>query len=87
MTVSTGCTTTEITEEPDLFRDTLISMIPVLPEVPSLPQLEWHYTDGMYWLDERTVDKLLDYGENTLPRFRWDLEQYQRKLDSILQAL
>ena len=87
LSVSTGCITTEVSEEPNLFRDTLISMIPVLPEVPSLPQLEWHYTDGRYWLDERNVDKLLDYGENTLPRFRWDLEQYHLKLDSILQAL
>ena len=87
LSVSTGCTTTEVSEEPDLFRDTLISMIPVLPVVPSLPQLDWHYTDGMYWLDETTVDRLLDYGENTLPNFRWQLEQYRRKLEIVLESL
>ncbi len=62
-------------------------MIPVLPEVPALPQLTWTYQDGLYCLDEQNVDSLLDYGENTLPLFRWELDQYRRKLDSILQAL
>ena len=85
--VLTGCTTTEVTQKPDLFRDTLISMIPVLPEVPSLPELTWTYRDGLYCLDEQNVDKLLDYGENTLPHFRWELEQYQKKLDAVLQSL
>ena len=70
-----------------MFRDTLISMIPVLPDFPSLPELTWTYENGLYCLDEQNVDKLLDYGENTLPRFRWELEQYHRKLESILKAL
>ena len=83
----TSCTTTEGLQEPDTFRDTIIFMIPALPEVPSLPELTWTYQNGLYCLDEQNVDKLLDYGENTLPLFRWELKQYQRKLDSILQAL
>ena len=62
-------------------------MIPLLPEVPSLPELSWSYQDGLYCLDEQNVDKLLNYGENTLPHFRWELEQYQRKLDVVLQSL
>lgn len=62
-------------------------MVPVLPEVPSLPELEWTYHDGFYCLDEHDVDKLLNYGENELPLFRWHLEQYKRKLDIVLQGL
>lgn len=62
-------------------------MIPALPEIPFLPELTWTYQNGLYCLDEHDADRLLDYGENILPRFRWDLEQYHRKLDSILQAL
>ncbi|MBO4279493.1 MAG: hypothetical protein J5891_06760, partial [Spirochaetales bacterium] len=87
LSVSTGCTTTEVSEEPDLFRDTLISMIPALPVVPSMPELKWTYQDGMYCLDEQNVDLLLDYGENTLPNFRWQLEQYRRKLEIVLESL
>ena len=30
---------------------------------------------------------VLDFGENILPRFRWELSQYQKKLDSVIQAL
>ena len=87
LTALTGCTTTSVIEEQDTFKETLLSMIPVLPEVPALPQLTWTYQDGLYCLDEQNVDKLLDYGENTLPRFRWELDQYRRKLDSVLQAI
>ena len=87
LTALTGCTTTSVTEEQSTLKETLLSMIPVLPEVPALPQLTWTYQDGLYCLDEQNVDRLLDYGENTLPLFRWELDQYRRKLDSILQAL
>ena len=87
LTVLTGCTTTSVTKEQNTFKETLLSMIPVLPEVPALPQLTWTYQDGLYCLDEQNVDKPLDYGENTLPRFRWELDQYRRKLDSVLQAI
>ena len=87
LTVLTGCTTTSVTKEQNTFKETVLSMIPVLPEVPALPQLTWTYQDGLYCLDEQNVDKLLDYDENTLPRFRWELDQYRRKLDSVLQAI
>ena len=87
LTVLTSCTTTEVVQDSDLFRDTLVSMIPALPDVPSLPQLEWHYLNDMYCLDETNVNRLLDFGENILPRFRLELSQYQKKLDSVIQSL
>ena len=62
-------------------------MIPVLPDVPSLPKLTWTYQNGLYCLDEQNVDLLLDYGENTLPNFRWQLEQYRKKLEIVLESL
>ena len=85
--VSTSCTSTEVVSEDNTFKETLVSMIPALPEVPSLPQLTWSYQDGFYCLDEHNVDLLLDYGENTIPRFRWELEQYRKKLQIVLDGL
>jgi len=87
LTVSVSCTSTEKIVEDSTYRDVLISMIPVLPEVPSLPQLEWTYQNGLYCLDEQNVDLLLDYGENILPHFRWELEQYRKKLDAVISGL
>lgn len=87
LTALTGCTTTNVTEDNTTFKETLLSMIPDLPDVPSLPALSWTYQEGLYCLDEQNVDMLLDYGENTLPHFRWELEQYQRKMNTILQSL
>ena len=85
--VSVSCTSTEKIIEDSTYRDVLISMIPSLPEVPSLPKLEWIYKDGLYSLDEHNVDLLLDYGENILPHFRWELEQYRKKLDAVISGL
>ena len=87
LSVLTSCTTTEVTDQSDFYIGTLISMIPKLPEVPALPQLYWTYKDGLYCLDEDNVNKLLNYGENTLPLFIWEMQQYQRKMEIILQSL
>ncbi len=88
LTVSTSCTSTEpVVEENTNYHETLLSLLPSLPEVPAFPELHWNYTDGMYWIDENGVDILLDYEENTLPHFRWELEQYQNKLETVLDAL
>jgi hypothetical protein len=59
-------------------------MIPSLPEVPSLPLLTWSFKDGMYSISESDVDKLLDYGENTLPLFKFELDVYKRQVEIII---
>lgn len=87
LTVSTSCTSTEpVVEETTSYHETLLSLLPSVPEVPTFPELHWNYTDGMYWIDEHDVDILLDYGENILPTFKWELQQYQRKLDAVISA-
>lgn len=88
LTVSTGCTTTEPkTVQDSTYKEVLLDMIPELPEPPQFPVLHWSYSDGLYSIGEEDVDKLLDYGENKLPRFRWELEQYRKNLDVVLGAL
>jgi hypothetical protein len=83
---STGCTTTEVPQETGTYREIILGMVPELPDVPTFPTLHWTYSDGLYSLDEENVDRLLDYGENQLPHFRWELEQYERKLSAVLAA-
>ena len=86
--VSIGCTTTEPrTVQDNTYKEVLLDMIPALPEPPQFPVLHWSYSGGLYSINEEDVDKLLDYGENRLPRFRWELDQYQKSLDSILPSL
>ena len=87
LTALTGCTTTSVAEEQSTLKETLLSMIPVLPEVPALPQLTWTYQNGLFCLDEQNVDRLLDYGENTLPRFRWEMDKYKRDLEIVLNSI
>lgn len=82
----TGCRSSEQVVEDTSYQDALRNMVPALPEVPSFPALDWQYRDGMYCLTENDVDLFLDYKENTLPLFRWEMDQYRRKLETILEA-
>jgi len=85
--VSTACTNipTEVPNDP--YRDILISMVPETPSPPPFPTLQWSYKDGKYCIGESDADRLLDYGENGIPLFTHELEQYQRKMLLILEAL
>lgn len=65
----------------------MLDMVPELPVVPDFPVLHWSYSNGLYSIGEEDVDRLLDYGENRIPRFRWELEQYRKKLEMVLQYL
>lgn len=62
-------------------------MVPELPKVPLFPALSWTEEDGKYSIPEKDADALLDYGENQMPQFRYELSQYERKLKILLEAL
>ena len=62
-------------------------VIPELPAIPHLPELEWEFSDGRYSLDEDGVDALMDYGENMIPALRHEQEAAGRKLSLIRDAL
>lgn len=71
----------------DPYREVLVSMAPEAPVIPAFPELTWIYQNGLYCITEEDADKLLDYGENELPIFTYQFEQFTRKLQIILQAL
>ena len=65
----------------------LKELLPELPELPQWPKLEWFYKDGFYCLNEADVDKLLDFHENGLVQFRFQLDLYKKELDAIISHL
>ncbi len=62
-------------------------MLPELPEFPVLPELCWEYKDGRYSLSEEDVDKLLSYFENDVALYKWELQQYEEKLEVVVSTL
>lgn len=62
-------------------------MIPDLPNLPEWPQLTWTYQDGMYCLSEDDADKVLDYWENKIPLYLWEMDSYKNKLMIVLEHL
>lgn len=85
--VLTSCTTVQKTNDDSLFIKVLTEMAPSIPSLPDFPQLKWS-TDGTnYCIVELDADKLLNYGENELPLFRFQLEQYEKQINLILKAL
>ena len=63
-------------------------MIPDLPELPPFPELQWMLEEnGRYSIPDKDADRLLDYRDNSLPLYRFRIEQYQRALETIKEAL
>ena len=82
-----GCGTTEISDESP-YEEILIGMIPDLPGPPTFPELQWELEEnGRYSISEEDADRLLDYRDNELPLYRFRIEQYQRELEIIKEAL
>ena len=87
LSVLTSCTTTDRVAEDNTFNEILAGMFPDLPVLPILPQLEWQFQDGRYSISEEDADKLLDYGENQIPLYRYKLQVYSESIDAIKEAL
>ena len=62
-------------------------MFPSLPDLPSFPTLEWKYEDGCYSISEEDVDKLLDYGENKIPLYKYEIDVYSREMEVLKETL
>lgn len=87
LTALTGCGTTEIPDESP-YEEILIGMIPDLPEPPSFHELQWELEEnGRYSIPEEDADRLLDYRDNSLPLYRFEIERYQRELDILKNAI
>ena len=85
--VSTACTSVPTVPADDPYREVLVSMAPEAPVIPAFPELNWTYQNGLYCITEEDADRLLDYGENELPLFAHQYDQYQRRMHLILDAL
>ena len=62
-------------------------MLPELPEFPVLPELCWEYKDSRYSLSEADTDKLLSYFENDIALYKWELGQYEKRLEVVVEKL
>lgn len=62
-------------------------MVPETPTIPPFPTLHWSYDNEKYCINENDADKLLDYGENKMPLFIYQLDQYTRQIQLIFKAL
>ena len=83
--VSTGCQTGS--EASNDYKSIVIGMVPEHPKHPELPALSWEYKDGRYSISAEDADLYLDYGENQIPLYLYQVEVYKEKLDILLEAL
>ena len=83
--VSTGCRTVSATDRTAI--GILASKVPDLPEIPEWPNIHWLYRDGMYGMSEEDADKVLDYLENSMPLYRFEMENYERQLRIVLDGM
>ena len=55
--------------------------------LPQLPELCWEYKDGRYSLSEVDTDKFLSYFENDIALYKWELGQYEKKLEIVIDRI
>lgn len=83
--VLTGCRTATAADDATLA--ILVGQIPDLPDIPAWPEVIWSYEDGKYCLVEEDVDKVLDYLENRMPLYRFEMEQFGEQLRIVLDGI
>lgn len=81
----TGCRTLVRTDKAAL--QVLVSQVPDLPDTPEWPSVTWSYSDGRYYLLEGDVDKVLDYLENQIPQYKFEIGQYEEQLQIVLDGI
>lgn len=62
-------------------------MVPQLPVLPKFPKLTWSYQNGLYCLSETDADRLLDYKENSIPLYEFQIQQYREQLKTVLDGI
>lgn len=58
--------------------------MPELPELPEFPDLSWQFDQGRYSISESDVDRLLDYRDNQLAEYRFQVEIYADQLKIVI---
>lgn len=86
LAASTGCKSTRAEAQIDTS-GIIKNMAPELPELPAWPSLSWIYQDGLYCLTEEDVDKILDYRENKIPTYLYEMDIYKSKIEMVLEHL
>lgn len=81
----TACRTVTLSDQ--TFRSILIAQSPILPMLPEWPDVVWAYEDGRYSLNEADVDKVLNYLENDLTLYKFEIEAYKEKLQIVLDGI
>ena len=82
-----SCTSIEEQTPDTSFNEIIVGMFPSLPTLPSFPELGWEYENERYSISEEDVDKLLDYGENKIPLYRYEIEVYSREMEVLKETL
>lgn len=65
----------------------LVNEIPTLPSIPSWPNVSWFYEDGKYSLNESDVDKVLNYLENEMPLYEFEINRFEEDVLIIINGL
>lgn len=82
----TGCQTTTVKTDKAAIQ-ILISQIPDLPEYPRWPDVSWSFNGSDYCLDEAEVDSVLDYLENGIPTYEFEINRYKEQLKIVFDGI
>lgn len=88
--VLTGCQILEPLSKSERAIDNkpiLVNMLPTFPEFPAFPQLEWQDDNGRQSISNEDAVKFLDYWENDIAEYQFEVKKYRDSLEVVLEAL
>ena len=89
MLVSTACLTTRAARAGDEgYKGIMTNLIPESPTLPRFPVLSWEIEDnGRFSITREDADRLLDYRDNLIPQYEWEMEKWIDKQKAVLECI
>ena len=87
--VSTACLTTRAARAGDEgYKGIMANLVPERPTLPRFPSLSWEIEEnGRFSITREDADRLLDYRDNLLPLYEWEMEKWTDKQRAVLECI
>lgn len=84
--ILTGCQSTKIELDRNFIK-TQLNLMPELPELPEFPSVRIEAVDGKQVMTSEDAVKIINYVENQLADYKWEIERYKENVSIVLDPL
>ena len=87
MTVLTSCRTIYSADPVVDHKKVILNMVPEHPELPEWPKLNWISGDGIQSISNKDALKIIEYWENLIPQYLYEVDVYKKDIAVLMDAM